>query len=240
MTENLPATLSALRKRLTSLNAIASDVQETSLLTGLKQDLTREVEALDRALTQCKVLTSGSIKVDIPNSLAVSRSRASAMRESFAKDSNSKSLKKGSHWSNLIKALSDATSDLGNEARASWKDYRDKNFTGDAPAVFLRRMAGTEKNQDVYRRYEAKYQALRSAFDTLPQKQSDIDQARLLAKELTELAGEFDLTVPADVKVFLDKVQSGGAPLDHLNQAVINWLKENHAFESYRIVPSRL
>lgn len=239
MKENLPGRVSALRSRLTSLDAMASDVQETSLLTGMRQELSREVDALDRALSQSRIFAAESVNVTIPGSLSAARARASALRDSFSKDPTAKTLKKGNHWISLVKALSDAAGDIGNETRTAWRNYRALIFTGETPAVIRGRMAGTEKNQAAYRRYEAKHEVFRAAFETLPQKHSEIEQARLLAKELTEIATEFDFNVPVEVKAFLDTVQAGGAPLGHLTETVISWLKENHAFDSYRIVPSR-
>ncbi len=239
MTETLPSRVSALRVRLTILDGMASDVQETSLLTGLSQELGKGVDGLDRALTQCRVLVDGGVKVAMPDSLNVARSRAATLHGNFSKDAASKTLKNGTHWTNLIKALSEAVFDLGNLARSAWRDHRGVIFTGEAPAVIRSRMAGTERNQAALRRYEIKHQALRSAFETLPQRRGDIEQAKLLAKELTEIAGEFDFNVPVDVKAFLDAVQAGGAPLGCLTPAVIAWLKDNNAFDSYRIVPGR-
>ncbi|TCL89544.1 hypothetical protein C8J38_11235 [Rhizobium sp. PP-WC-2G-219] len=239
MTESLPGRVSTLRSRLASLDAMASNVQEASLLTGLRQDLSKEVDALDRVLSQCEILEAGGVNVTMPESLNKAREQASRLRDVFIKDPTAKSLKTGNSWINLIKALDDTASAIGNETRVAWRNYRAVVFTGEAPAVIRSRMAGTDKNQTAYQRYEAKHQAFRAAFESLPQKVSDIGQARSLASELNEIFTEFDFHVPADVKAFLDAVQEGGAPLDHLTDTVISWLKENHVFSSYRIVPRR-
>ena len=99
------------------------------------------------------------------------------------------------------------------------------------------RIAFTPANIAAFKTYEQLHQAFRAEFDHRPVDKAAIDRVKALAARLTETTKEFDFDVPADVKRFLEAIQSGGAKLDLLTDAVLEWLQENNAFDNYRIVP---
>ncbi|TIW72666.1 MAG: hypothetical protein E5V53_32670 [Mesorhizobium sp.] len=110
-------------------------------------------------------------------------------------------------------------------------------FTGEAPSVVKGRIAMTPSNTAAFKMYDQIHQAFRTEFDKLPADKAAIDRVKALATTLTETAKEFDFDVPADVKRFLEAIQTGGAKLDLLTDVVLKWLEENNAFDTYRIVP---
>lgn len=236
MSAALPLRAAALREHLETLDAMGSNVQETALLTDLSRELARDVEELERSLTQSRVLAKAGVVTQSPATLAAAQARAAALRDKFAQDRRSGTLKTAKSWTTLTRDLAAAATDIATDAKAAWKAHRGAIFTGDAPAVVRSRIAGTDQNNSALTRYESKYQAFRSAFETMPSSAAEIAAVLQLASDLKAIAGEFDFAVPDDVKKFLAAVQARGAALTLLTPSVVAWLKDNDAFDSYRIV----
>lgn len=237
MSTSLPARAKALRERLAALDRLGANVAETSLLEDLRSDLAPQAAKLSRVLDQNRLLLDSGIAAPEPPSLPTARKRAAVLLERFAAEKKAATLKKGSGWASLIKEIETASSDLGRGVAGSWTGYRQSVFTGEAPSVVKGRIAMTPANNAAFRTYERLHQAFRTEFERLPADKAAIDRAKALAARLTETAKEFDFNVSADVKRFLEAIQTGGAKLELLTDAVLSWLKENDAFDTYRIVP---
>jgi hypothetical protein len=237
MSTSLPARAKALRERLVVLYRLGASVEETGLLEDLRSDLETPATELRRVLDQRALLEGSGIETPEPPSLETARRRAAALLEKFLAERKAATLKKGSGWSNLLKEITAASTDLSAVVVRSWKGYRQSVFTGEAPALVKGRIAFTPANNAAFRKYEQLHQAFRSEFDKLPTDKAAIERVKDLAARLTETAKEFDFDVPTDVKRFLEAIQAGGAKLDLLTDAVLEWLKENNAFDNYRIVP---
>ena len=102
MTNALPSRAAALRASLTSLDAMASDVHETARLTELQRELAKSVAALDRSLVQCQILANGGVTPNTPASLVIARNRGTALRQKFAGDARSATLKSGTVWTSTL------------------------------------------------------------------------------------------------------------------------------------------
>jgi hypothetical protein len=238
MISALPLRVAALRASLTVLDTMATDVHETALLTDMQRELAKSVEAFDRNVAQCQILRAGGVTPVTPSSLATARNRAATLRQKFAGDARSATLKSGTVWTTLLRDLGNAATDTATEAKAAWKDFRATIFTGDTPAVIGGRIGWTDENKKVFERYERKFKTLLAAFESPPSTASEITAVVTLSSELKIIGSEFDFNVPAEVKTFLDAVQAGGAALRLLTPSVIEWLKEKNAFTSYHIVPT--
>lgn len=237
MNTPLQARTKALRNRLLTLDNMGANVEEAGLLEDLRTDLAAPAAKLSRALVQRKLLVDSGIDATIPASLDAARKRASVLLDKFKEDKKAATLKKGVGWTNLVRDIEAATSDVGTMVAKRWKAHREELFTGEAPAIVRGRIAFTPANAAAYKRYEQLHQAFRQEFDRLPADRAAIDRVRSLATELTETAKALDYDVPTEVKRFLEAVQSGGAALDLLTDTVKAWLSANDAFGSYRIVP---
>ncbi|MBH1945542.1 hypothetical protein I5L01_15050 [Erythrobacter sp. YJ-T3-07] len=237
MSTSLPARAKALRDRLVTLDQMGTNVAEASLLEDLRSDLAAPAAEFSRALDQRTLLVDSGIAGAAPASLDAARKRAAALLEKFAAEKKAATLKKGVGWANLVRDIKAASSDVGTMMVKTWKAYRQEMFTGDAPGIVKGRIAFTPTNDTAFKRYEQLHQAFRAEFDRLPADRAAIERVRSLAEELTETAKAFDYNVPAEVKRFLEAVQSGGATLDLLTDTVKTWLTDNDAFPSYRIVP---
>lgn len=238
MTSTFPSRVTALRASLTALDAMATDVQETALLTDLQRELAKTVEALDRSLVQCQVLAKGGVTPSTPASLVTARNRAATLRQKFVDDTRSATLKSGTVWTTLLRDVGTAAIDAAAEAKTAWRDYRGRIFTGDTPAVIRGRIGWSNENKKAFERYERKFLSLRAAFDTMPSTASEVAAVKAMATDLKTIASEFDFDVPSDVKTFLDAVQANGAALDLLTPTVVEWLNKKNAFTAYRIVPT--
>jgi hypothetical protein len=225
MSTSLPARTKALRDRLVALDELGANVEETGLLEDLRSDLAVPAAELSRALDQRTLLIDSG------------RKRASALLDKFTAEKKAATLKRGVGWANLIRDIKVASSDVATLVIKSWKAYRQEVFTGEAPGVVKGRIAFTPGNTGAFKRYEQLYQAFRAEFERLPADRAAIERMRSLAADLAATAKGFDYAVPAEVKRFLEAVQSGGATLDLLTDTVKTWLTENDAFASYRIVP---
>jgi hypothetical protein len=237
MSKSLPARTKALRDRLITLDHMGANVEEAGLLEDLRSDLATPTAELSRVVDQRKLLGACGIAATTPASLDAARNRAAGLLEKFKADKKAATLKKGVGWTNLVRDIKVASGDVGAMVVTTWKAYRYELFTGEAPAIVKGRIAFTPSNAAVFKRYEQLHQVFRQEFDRLPADRATIDRVRSLAKELTETAQNLDYDVPAEVKRFLETVQTGGAPLDLLTDTVKTWLSANDAFASYRIVP---
>jgi hypothetical protein len=237
MSTSLPARTKALRDRLVALDELGANVEETGLLEDLRSDLAVPAAELSRALDQRTLLIDSGIAAAAPASLDAARKRASALLDKFTAEKKAATLKRGVGWANLIRDIKVASSDVATLVIKSWKAYRQEVFTGEAPGVVKGRIAFTPGNTGAFKRYEQLYQAFRAEFERLPADRAAIERMRSLAADLAATAKGFDYAVPAEVKRFLEAVQSGGATLDLLTDTVKTWLTENDAFASYRIVP---
>lgn len=237
MSTSLPARAKALRDRLVALDRLGANVEEAGLLADLRSDLASPAAELSRALDQRALLAGSGIEAPEPASLEAARKRAALLLERFTATQKATTLKRGSGWAHLLKEITAAATDVSTEVGRSWKEYRQTVFTGEAPALVKGRIAFTPANIAAFKTYEQIHQAFRAEFDKLPAEKATIDRVKALAVRLTETAKEFDFDVPADVKRFLEAIQSGGAKLDLLTEAVLKWLQENGAFGNYRIVP---
>ena len=237
MSASLPVRVNAMRKRLERLDQLGANVEETRLLDDLRSDLDPPVAELNRALDQCALLIECGIGVEAPLSLKTGRKPASDLLEKFKAEKKAATLKRGVGWSNLVRDTKAASTDLASAVANRWKAYRQEVFTGEPPGVVKGRIAFTPTNSATFKRYDQLYQDFRTSFERLPADRNSIQRVQSLAKDLTEAASGFDYNVPADVKRFLEAVQSGGAPLDLLNDTVKTWLADNDAFANYRILP---
>lgn len=237
MSTSLPARAKALRERLVALDRLGANVEETGLLEDLRSDLAPPAAELSRSLDQRALLLSSGIETPEPPTLGAARKRAAALLERFATERKAATLKKASGWANLLKETKAASADVSAAVVRSWKGYRQTVFTGEAPALVKSRIAFTPANNAALKTYDQLHQSFRAEFDKLPGDKAAIERVKALAAHLTETAKAFDFDVPADVKRFLEAIQSGGAKLDLLTDAVLKWLNENDAFDNYRIVP---
>ncbi len=237
MSTSLPARTKALHDRLVALDQMRANVDEASSLEGLRSDLAPLAGELRRTLDRRALLVDSGISAAVPATLDAARKCAATLLEKFAADKKASTLKKGVGWTNLVRDIKAASSDVGAMVIKSWKAYRQEVFTGEAPGIVKGRIAFTPANATAFKSYERLHQAFRVEFDRLPADRAAIERVRSLAKELTETAKAFDYDVPAEVKRFLEAVQSGGATLDLLTDTVKAWLAANDALASYRIVP---
>lgn len=237
MSTSLPARAKALRERLVALDQLGANVKETGLLEDLRSDFAAPAAKLSQALDKRALLNNSGITVETPANLNAARKRADALLEKFTTEKNAATLKKGVGWTNLIRDIKAASSDVDDTALKRWKAYRHEVFTGEEPRIVRGRIAFTPANSAAFNLYEKLHKAFRIEFERLPADLAAIEHVRSLAKDLTETAEGFDYDVPDDVKRFLEAVQSGGAPLDLLTDAVKMWLTENDAFANYRILP---
>lgn len=237
MNVSLSARTKALRARLVTLDQMGANVAEAGLLEDLRSDLAAPAAELSRALDQRILLVASGIKAEAPESLDAARKRAAVLLEKFAAEKTAATLKKGVGWTNLVRDIKAASNELGAMVIKSWKAYRQELFTGETPAIVKGRIAFTPANDATFKRYEQLHASFRLEFEKLPVDQTAINRARALAKELNETANDLDYDVPAEVKLFLEAVQSGGATLNLLTDTVKTWLEANDAFASYRILP---
>lgn len=237
MRTSLPARAKALRERLVALDRLSATVEETGLLEDLRSDLAPPAAELSRALDQHALLSGSGIETPEPPSLETARKRAATLLERFTAERKAATLKKRAGWANLLVEIKAASMEVSASVARSWKGYRQTVFTGEAPALVKGRIAFTPANNAALKTYEQLYQTFRSEFDKFPPDKAAIERVKALAARLTETAKEFDFDVPDDVKRFLEAIQGGGAKLDLLTDAVLEWLKENNAFDNYRIVP---
>jgi hypothetical protein len=136
----------------------------------------------------------------------------------------------------LLDELDGAATNLSKAVLADWRRSREAFFAGDTPTTLRGRLARTAENDRALEQYQILHQDLEAAFKAAPADPTAINDVKRLAQRLEETARSFNFDVPEAVKVFLEAVQSvAGAPLDLLTPEVVDWLKQNHSYDAYRI-----
>lgn len=237
MTNSLAARAKALREKLVILDELGANVEEASRLEGLRSDLATAAARLIEARGRYRLLAKSGIETAEPSSLGAVRKRGAMLLEKFTAETTAATLTRGKSWADLIKDLEKASDELGSGVLASWKGYRQSVFTGEAPSVLKSRIAMTPENDAVFKIYEKLHQIFRGEFDKLPADALAIDRVKDLAARLNETVKTFDFAVPADVKSFFEATQTGGAKLELLTDAVLEWLRKKKEVENYCIVP---
>ncbi|PWC91869.1 hypothetical protein [Azospirillum sp. TSO5] len=236
MNTALPARVAALRERLTRLHQTGADVAEASELEGLRADLAVRAARLVPQLEKGRLLGEAAIVVPEPASLTEVRKKALGIQAKFSAVPRAATLKKGQAWRTMLEQIDTAGRDLANTVMAAWKGHRSVVFAGETPGAIETKLAKTKANTEALRVYETLYHQFKIAFDSLPADWAAIERARRLGGELEAAARVFDFNVPAEVKSFLEAVQSvSGAPLDLLTPAVLEWLRENGGTDGYRV-----
>lgn len=236
MTTTLPARAAALRARLMQLDKMGSNVAEVTDLEGLRVQLEGRAEKLSVQLQRQKLLTGAGIAVPVPTALVNAQKRAAGLLEKFVADTKAATLKRGQVWRTMLDETDTAIRELGAAVLASWKAHRQSVFAGETPGALRSKLARTKTNTDALNSYERLYTALKTAFETLPPDRETIDQVGRIGSQLETAAQAFDFAVPADVKAFLEAVQSiGGASLALLTPSVLAWLKDSGSLETYRV-----
>jgi len=228
-----------LRANLEALHEIRASAGEAGELSQLRDSLEREVDALKDALAGRARLAVAGLEVALPASHERLRKRAQTLRERFEKEPRAEVLKKGQVWRTCLEEAGETAKLIANAVRERWRAHETEIFTGDTPSAVDRLLAPTTANKTALRRYKAAFTELQQLFRAAPQSEEDIAVARLKARELEDIAKDFDFDVPQEVKSFLEAVLSGGASLGMLTPTVIDWLKENDTHEHYRIVALR-
>lgn len=232
----LTARLTSLRERLARIDQMSVKMTEAGALEDLRSELGRRSDQLGRALATQALLAKADIAAPSPPSISDLRRRAANLLRKFRAEPTSATLKRGQAWQNLLMQIDTAAGDLGTSIRDSWRAYRVRAFAGEAPATIRSRLARTRPNEDAFETYRGLYQRLQAAFQQLPQDAASIEQVKRLAEQLETAAQGFNFDVPEAVKAFLEAVQSvAGAPLDLLTPEVVDWLKANNSFDTYRI-----
>jgi hypothetical protein len=225
-----------LKVRLSHLQDLSSKVEEASNLERLRQDLNRHVDKLQPQLQKQAVLQAHDISVALPAGVVKMARRADGLLEKFKSEPSAATLKKGQTWRTLLDELDGAASELSQAVQATWRRSRASFFAGDTPATLRGRLARTADNDRALEQYRTLHQELDAAFNAAPTDPAAIDQVKRLAKQLEAAAHAFNFDVPEAVKAFLEAVQSvAGASLDLLTPEVVDWLKTNHSFDTYRI-----
>lgn len=239
MSTSLPARAAALRASLAALDAMGSNVQETSKLTDLREELRKQLDPLEQSTAQSKLLRAGGVAVPVKASLNTARERVRSVRTRFLADKKAATLTTAKHWTTLLKELAGAAADADSAAKLAWREHCDDAYTGEKPATLRSQLADTDHNRGALQRYEIKFQLLRSASSALPQSEDEISRVKQLGANLEAIAKEFDFEVPAAVKLFIDAVRAGGASLGLLTPEVLDWLAKNKQIDNYRIVTAR-
>ena len=237
MRTSLPERAKLLRARLVNLDNLSLNVLETRSLEELRHSLKQPAERLRNVVEQYKLLEDSGIQTPKSEPLVSARKLAAKVLDGFKLNPKAATLTRGVGWATLLKQVDLASDDLDAGLQKAWKTYRLTLFNGDPPQLLKNRIALTDANMKAFKAYEKLYNSWLFEFGRLPGDIAAIDRVKAIAKELTNTAKSFDFNVPDDVKRFLQSIQVDGASLAQLTKAVVDWLKENKAFDQYRIVP---
>lgn len=222
------------RKRLVALNA---DFQETTALKTLSNQLSTMVEELTIAveLRTAYVLEQIPLqKVDPQVVKEVSETLGRILKR-FKETPTRNALVTGSDWPALSKGAKALTVSLREGCRQGWRTYTETLFA--QVAIVESQVVKTEINVarlHEYWKLHRELQPLKGDWESI----ASVRSFKSRAKRLLELAKELnEFDAPDEVKRFLDAVSSnGGAPLDLLSGAVVEWLKAQNMYSRYKIV----
>lgn len=235
MKDALPLRVSALRQKLSRLQGLTANSREASDLAVLRKELATPAETVASLVRQQTMLAGLGVKIQPPASLGNVRKRAVTLREKFRAEKKAATLKKGTGWTSLLSDGDAAIKEVEGALLAGWRDFRTAVYSGDAPSVIDKRIAGTPQNVQALNEYQQAYTQFSALFQTVPASAATVATATKLAGDLVRISEKFDFAVGTEVKRFLAAVQSGGAPLALLTDEVLKWLAENKAADGYLI-----
>ncbi|MGF6923885.1 hypothetical protein [Paraburkholderia sp. 40] len=227
----------ALKEGLEYLETVRDNGEEVRELHEQKRDLRALTEPLNFGRESVCRLRTGSVPVDIPESLVGEVAKlAGSVRKKMERKPGSQTLKSGKEWSTLLEKLRTLNKALETSAKSGWKAYVVQKITSDPPGTVKSRTADTRENRQRIRDYEVIYARLQHCSQSLPDDLSAIGEVESLSQSLTAAYGKIDFDVPEAVRLFLHGANStAGAPLSLLTEEVMNWLKTRQEDGLYSI-----
>ena len=221
-----------LQAQLENLTALTAAADEAAELAVLRNELHPKVHRLLAIGEARAMLSRGGVSVAEPAGLESVQRRGADLLKNFLAERSAATLKKGRAWKQLFEDVERASEALASEVEAGWQRFREELFSGETPRALAAQLAKTPANIDALDRYGRTYEQFKLTED-VPLREGDINEAKRLAEDLKAISKAFDFNVPDDVKLFLAKVQAGGAPLSLLTRGVQDWLKETNTADGY-------
>ncbi len=227
----------SLKDRCLSLQNLNSRIDEATILSTRLAELDRMAANLPACLATVRLLRSVGIVFDeVPDALRRALSALAKIQSRFAQNRTAAALTRGQDWKQLLQELPATIRALEEGTTHAWKQYVERIFAGEAPAVIESRLARTDRNQDALRRYRQAYDGFSRSRAAPPKGMDDVEAIRKAAENLASIAKDFDFDVPDAVKRFLDALPQGGAPLSLLTDEVRAWITGQGQTNRYRVV----
>lgn len=227
----------ALKEGLGYLETVGDNEEEVRELHEQKRTLRALTEPLNLSRESVLRLRSGSVQVELPESLVGEVVKLAAdVRKKMEKKPGSQTLKSGKEWSILLEKMRTLNKALEASAKSGWKAYVVEQITSDSPGTIKSRMADTTENRQRIREYEVIYSRMQQTSQSLPGGVAAIGEVESLSRSLSTAYGKIDFDVPEAVRYFLDGANSTvGAPLSLLTEEVLDWLKSRQEDGLYSI-----
>lgn len=164
------------------------------------------------------------------------RKQAAEIRERLQAVGDVAELTRDEAWRRLLSSVKGLAEALENAAKDAWQEAVEECGGLETPATVRALMPPTAENEIAARRYETSFEQYELvAKQRLPTTPSDLSTLRAHSQACRRAYESITFDVPADVRVFLNAVQSENATLAHVTPQVLEWLKEKQQRERFRV-----
>jgi hypothetical protein len=227
-----------LKERCARLQDLQNRIDETRKLDALLSELADRKSSLSKSRALATLLRSAGTQSDVPADVVTrNQARLARLQTRFAGNRKASTLTQGRDWSQLVQDLKELEATFEATAKAAWSSYVNGLYAGETTAAIRGKVAKTDENTQALREHEITYGEFLRIAGRLPETAEDIAAARSVADRLSAI--RFDFNVPPAVKLFLDALSRGGAPLELLDNDVRTWLAANSQINRYQIVAVR-
>jgi hypothetical protein len=227
-----------LKERCARLQDLQNRIDETRKLDALLSELAERKDSLSKSRALAIVLRSAGIQSDAPADIVTrNEARLARLQTRFASNRKASALTQGRDWSQLVQDLKELGETFEATAKAAWTVYVNGLYSGETTTAISGKVPKTDENTQALRQHEIAYGEFLRIAGRLPEAAEDIAAAKSVADRLSAI--RFDFNVPPAVKLFLDALSRGGAPLELFDNDVRAWLAANSQITRYRIVAVR-
>ena len=206
---------------------------------GRLQDKLREIKDMNTILVKCitlaKVFEGESIDVDTSD-LPFSKCEAlgAKIRDRYDQEPVTSALTIGRDWRNLVQGIGELEKEFERVSLAAWQRFTYRLYSGRTPMEIEKTMVPSEENQIKLADYSDSDREYRRRKEELPTGPETFEEVRALANTLSAI--EFDSNLPDEAREFLNKIHSGGIPLDQVTCAMFEWIDSASSRKNYLLI----
>lgn len=226
-----------IRNRLELAKSARDNIEEVTLLTARRDELTPLAVRIQNTMQRKKLLSQAHISTDQVEATGL-RQTVTKIFGAFTQNPVAGTLTQGPHWNHLLNGLKQHQVILDTTQLSAWQAHCDTQFDGLSPTQVKLTLADIPENQLSLAEYRTLYDELHALRRVLPTTEQDLTRVSELSRLLHAIHFIENDDLPGDVSQFIAATKTpNGASLELLTPNVIEWLSNKSLLSNYRIRP---